>query len=313
MYKILNLFAIIVLICLNSFAQQSKVDTRVIVEDCIKKTIIIEGNLTTTHIEIMDCFWDSEVDTNIVIEDCVKQVILSKQGHRRITETNLACYWDNATKKVDTFLIPKYTDKWSLQYRYLYTRPDGETKSSKSTIGISKNEAYRAGLDTIERKEYDNNQIEFRQYIFISKNRRTPVSVRDTTINQHVVLNRVNEIRSDYCMCGDQKMMLAKSLKWSDKLTYVAYLHAKDMFERDYFSHISPEGDDPGDRIMKSGLDGVYFRGENIAEGQINGIKAVESWNKSPGHCKNMMDSGHTHVGVSKYMDKYVMLLGSEK
>jgi uncharacterized protein YkwD len=313
MNRICLVILILVLLKIDSYAQKSGADTSIVVEDCIKKTIIIEGNLTTTHIEIMDCFWDSEVDTNIVIEDCVKQVIISKQGYKKIYKTNLACYWDNAKKKVDTFLIPKYTDKWSVQYRYLYTRPDGETKSSKSTIGISKYEAYRAGLDTIIRKEYHNNHIVFKNYQIISNNRRTPSSIRDISINKKNVLNCVNEIRSNYCQCGDVKMNPAEPLKWSDKLTYVAYLHAKDMFERDYFSHISPEGDDPGDRIMKSGLDGVYFRGENIAEGQINGIKAVESWKKSPGHCKNMMDSGHTHVGVSKYMDKYVMLLGSEK
>jgi len=234
-------------------------------------------------------------------------------GYKKISSQILPCYWNDATKQVDTFLIPKYKDKWSIQYRYIYTRTDGETKTSKSTIGISRNDAYRAGLDTIVRKEYDHNHQVFKQYGLIKRNRNIPIVVRDTTINNQSVLKRVNQIRANYCQCGDKKMNPTTALKWSDKLAYVAYLHAKDMYLRQYFDHISPEGEDPGDRIRKSGLIGISWGGENIAEGQIDGQKAVDSWKKSPGHCENMMGTSHTHVGVAKYMDKFVMLLGSER
>lgn len=313
MNRVYILFLFLIIFKIDIQAQQNEIsDTSIVVEDCLKKTIIKEANVTTTHTEILDCFWNSGVDTNIIIKDCVKQVIMEKMGHKRIYETNLACYWDDATKQVDTFLIPKYDDKWSLQYSYLYTKPNGETKSSKSTIGITNSEAYRAGLDTLFRKEYDQNHAVFKQYRLIKQNRNTPVSVRDTTVNKQNVLNRVNEIRLDYCQCGDKKMNPTTAIKWSDKLAYVAYMHAKDMHKRRYFDHISPEGEEPGDRIRKSGLTGIAWGGENIAGGQMSGLHAVESWKKSPGHCKNMMGSSHTHVGVARYMDKYVMLLGSD-
>jgi uncharacterized protein YkwD len=101
-------------------------------------------------------------------------------------------------------------------------------------------------------------------------------------------------------------------LEWSDKLAYVAYMHAKDMYLRNYFNHISPEGEDPGDRIGKSGIKNIFWGGENISQGQSNGTEAGKSWKKSPGHCRNMMDNSHTHVGVARYKDRFVMLLGSE-
>src|SRR3989344_1851817 len=53
-------------------------------------------------------------------------------------------------------------------------------------------------------------------------------------------------------------------LKLREELVPVARNHAKDMWERKYFGHVSPEGEDVGDRLDKSG---VYYEvaGENLA------------------------------------------------
>jgi uncharacterized protein YkwD len=314
MYRSYCFYIVFILFSTEVQAQQIlKADTTIVIENCLEKTTIKQGNSTEVWTKILNCFWDSDTDTTIVIDDCVKKVTFHKMGYKKIHEIILPCYWDDATKQVDTFLIPKQDDKWSIKYITHYTKPNGETKTGKTTIGIISSDTYRAGLDTVARQEYSHSHQVFKQYSLIKRYRGIPVSVRDTTINKQSVLERVNQIRLNYCQCGNKKMNPTTTLKWSDKLAYVAYLHAKDMYKRKYFDHISPEGEDPGDRIRKSGIEGISWRGENIAWGDKNGLDAVESWKESPGHCKNMMNPNHKHVGVGKYMDKYVMLLGSER
>lgn len=57
----------------------------------------------------------------------------------------------------------------------------------------------------------------------------------------------------------------ATDLVWNDTLWVVALCHSKDMCDRDYFSHYSPEGDDVGDRIEEVTTQSKWAWGENLA------------------------------------------------
>ena len=60
----------------------------------------------------------------------------------------------------------------------------------------------------------------------------------------------------------------APPLAWSDTLWKIALCHAKDMCDRNYFSHVSPDNSSPFDR-MQSALGDQYsqylYKAENIA------------------------------------------------
>ncbi|MBI4065219.1 CvpA family protein [Candidatus Gottesmanbacteria bacterium] len=80
------------------------------------------------------------------------------------------------------------------------------------------------------------------------------------------------------------------------KITQVARLHSRDMFERKYFSHITPEGKDAGDRLQAGGV-AYEVAGENLAYApDVN--TAHHGLMNSEGHRKNILDPQFHHIGI---------------
>lgn len=85
-------------------------------------------------------------------------------------------------------------------------------------------------------------------------------------------------------------------LKADTKLQLVAREHSADMFERSYFSHVSPEGLSPFDRIKRSEIPFITA-GENLANAPTLLI-AHEGLMNSPGHRANILRSTFSRVGI---------------
>ncbi|MDQ3389361.1 MAG: CAP domain-containing protein [Gemmatimonadota bacterium] len=79
----------------------------------------------------------------------------------------------------------------------------------------------------------------------------------------------------------------------------VAEGHSRDMRRRGYFSHTTPEGLSPFDRLSRAG---IAFRsaGENIAEGATTAEKALSQWLGSPSHRAAIEDCSYTHHGAGR-------------
>lgn len=90
------------------------------------------------------------------------------------------------------------------------------------------------------------------------------------------------------------------ALIWDQTAADVAYAHSRDMATRGYFSHTTPEGLTPADRLSAAG---VHFSevGENIAFGYINAEAVFQAWMNSPDHRANIEYPGFTHHGVGRY------------
>ena len=98
------------------------------------------------------------------------------------------------------------------------------------------------------------------------------------------------------------------ALKWDDGLSSVARAHSDDMTSRNYFSHDTPEGLDPTDRLHRAGLNcrkGYrYGIAENIAIETFLGnleqttAEAVRGWINSPGHRRNLLNRDYDTTGV---------------
>ncbi|WP_139368248.1 CAP domain-containing protein [Evansella clarkii] len=93
-------------------------------------------------------------------------------------------------------------------------------------------------------------------------------------------------------------------LEWEDDTAYVAYLHSKDMFEDEYFSHTSPNYGELQHRL-EAGEVNFWTAAENIAAGYVDGLAAVEGWLNSEGHRVNLLNEEFTHLGVGVYQDFY--------
>ena len=87
-----------------------------------------------------------------------------------------------------------------------------------------------------------------------------------------------------------------KPVKADRELTVVARAHSNDMFSRGYFSHYTPEGKDPFDRMKAGGIK-YYSAGENLALGQTLKI-CHDGLMNSPGHKANILNPTYGRLGV---------------
>lgn len=91
-------------------------------------------------------------------------------------------------------------------------------------------------------------------------------------------------------------------LIYSQKLEVAADAHVRDLYDRSFFAHTNPDGQNPGQRALAAGFCHRYV-GENIAAGQKNPGAAQIAWENSPSHRDNMLEPGYKYVGVGFYKD----------
>lgn len=88
-----------------------------------------------------------------------------------------------------------------------------------------------------------------------------------------------------------------KILVKDEHLYQAAYYHAADMFTRGYFSHNSPEGTDPFERMKKFGI--MYISaGENLAH-SYDLDEAHTGLMNSPGHKANILNPSFGKAGIA--------------
>ncbi len=84
-------------------------------------------------------------------------------------------------------------------------------------------------------------------------------------------------------------------------LNRVAQAHARDMAERDFFSHTNPDGLSPFDRLTAAGIE-YRAAGENIAW-YPTAATAVRGWINSTGHYENLVRSSFGRIGIGVYKE----------
>ncbi|MDP3741226.1 MAG: CAP domain-containing protein [bacterium] len=89
------------------------------------------------------------------------------------------------------------------------------------------------------------------------------------------------------------------ALKENSQLTAAANAKVKDMFDKQYFAHVSPEGTDAGYFTNQYGYAAIAV-GENLALGNFkDDQELVQAWMDSPGHRANILNSGYQEIGVA--------------
>jgi uncharacterized protein YkwD len=111
-------------------------------------------------------------------------------------------------------------------------------------------------------------------------------------------LELVNGVRAHGTRCGDRLFAPAPPLALSGTLANVAFGHAADMAEHDYFEHRDLNGKSPADRVRAVGYREKLV-GENIAYGPKSVEEVVQGWLDSPGHCENIMDARFVEMGMA--------------
>lgn len=85
-------------------------------------------------------------------------------------------------------------------------------------------------------------------------------------------------------------------LRCDERLVWAGRAHSKDMNERDYFSHVTPEGKSAGQRLTDRGVD-WRTSAENIAMAPTMAL-AHTGWMESRGHRENILRPNVDRVGI---------------
>ncbi|EST39200.1 hypothetical protein N566_03340 [Streptomycetaceae bacterium MP113-05] len=83
------------------------------------------------------------------------------------------------------------------------------------------------------------------------------------------------------------------------QLAALAETHSRDMAERGYFSHTTPDGESPWDRADAAGVEDMG--GENIARGQADAEAVMAAWMNSDGHRANILNCDFRTLGVGAH------------
>lgn len=104
------------------------------------------------------------------------------------------------------------------------------------------------------------------------------------------LLDAINDVRA---LNGLSALVMDK------RLYLAAEKHARDMGVRDYFSHVSPSGSTPAQRVEEEG-----YRWRSVAENIAAGYNTVEDvvngWVNSDGHFRNIKCTQCTRTGIAK-------------
>lgn len=100
-------------------------------------------------------------------------------------------------------------------------------------------------------------------------------------------------------------------VKMDESLRDLARKHSLDMFQRGYFSHYTPEGKDPFDRMEEHKI--TYLAaGENLALAPTVDMAHTGLMN-SPGHKRNILDPKYHKLGIGAYKDSRYGIMFSQE
>jgi uncharacterized protein YkwD len=126
------------------------------------------------------------------------------------------------------------------------------------------------------------------------------------------MLDRLNSIRTAGCTCGTVWYPPAQKLTIDTKLSEAAFVHARDMDQQNYFSHVSPQGISPEERVTAAEYPGSFLA-ENIAAGCTTANEAVHAWLQSTSHCQAIMTREADEMGVAQVNSYWVLELGKKR
>lgn len=146
----------------------------------------------------------------------------------------------------------------------------------------------KSSLDTITQEAL--------KFITIKPNSQERLNLDVTPESGQLTVDAVGEAQMVELVNQERVRQGLGPLRTEENLTSIARKHSRDMFERRYFSHYSPEGHDVGYRAKQDGIE-YSLIGENLAYAP-DVTTAHEGFMNSEGHRKNILDPAWSRIGI---------------
>ena len=164
-------------------------------------------------------------------------------------------------------------DQVFLASQKIFNRIDQQVKNTKASIEIKKEAAIAAKAETPGALRVVNGLLN-----------------RDTKLSKDNIITLTNKYR-----ISENLSTLAES----SLLDISAQKKVQDMFNRQYFEHISPQGVGVSGLSEEAGYQYILI-GENLALGNFkDDLALVDAWMASPGHRANILNKHYTEIGIA--------------
>ncbi|PIP55772.1 MAG: hypothetical protein COX06_01755 [Candidatus Zambryskibacteria bacterium CG22_combo_CG10-13_8_21_14_all_42_17] len=120
--------------------------------------------------------------------------------------------------------------------------------------------------------------------------RKLPFKPTSLSVDEESEIKMLDLINRERVMVGVSPVVI------DETITLVARLHSEDMWNRSFFAHNNPDGDNPFSRMSAGGVD-FRVAGENLALVQTVD-RAHNGLMNSPGHRRNILDPNFKRVGI---------------
>lgn len=127
------------------------------------------------------------------------------------------------------------------------------------------------------------------------------VSTRVISINHPDILGYATNIQVEQLLAETNAKRQAAGLSpliLNQQLSEAAAGKAADMFGKNYWAHVSPDGKSPWDFIVGAGYK-YSVAGENLAKNFQDSTGVVNAWMNSPSHKENLLKSNYREVGFA--------------
>lgn len=146
------------------------------------------------------------------------------------------------------------------------------------------------------------------------------VSVVIVTFPNNLFFADINKAVLNSLVNQERKESGLKTLTENEQLDQAAMLKAKDIMEKDYFAHNTPDGKTPWYFFTKIGYNYKYA-GENLAIGFLNSEDVYKAWYDSLSHRDNILSPYYNEIGTAILTDDFkgskttvvVQLFGTQK
>ena len=127
------------------------------------------------------------------------------------------------------------------------------------------------------------------------------VAIRTIHSNYPDVLGYATNIQAQQLLADTNAQRVSAGLQplmMNQALSQAAAQKAADMFAKNYWAHIGPQGETPWDFIIASGYK-YSVAGENLAKNFQDSAGVVTAWMNSPSHRDNMLKPSYRDVGFA--------------
>jgi len=138
-------------------------------------------------------------------------------------------------------------------------------------------------------------------------------------IDQGLLLDAINALRSDGCTCGRSNLKPTTTLQWDKALAAVAKSYADHLQQVNqeennmlFLSHVGSDESTLESRLDSAGYQYVNAV-ENIACQMNDENMVIDFWLNNPESCRNIMNRYSTVMGAARTRNFWVLIIAQPK